>query len=222
MKRLPARRCKGVSNDATKRGSSGFRRCQLHRLLQICTRCQGPSVDRGDICLVRSVPESARPGQRLPVCAELDQTLAIDTADAAIANLINCFKTIEPRLEWRRRSNNSGTASENFRRRPCKRDNIGPAGLEPRSDVWLGATLMAPNVRYPDHDHAPRRSIGPDQRRVSPGRRPGSHPVSAARSTIRRGSNTRCDRSTRRSSPSVRQNRKRTRRRLDKMIGEAR
>lgn len=32
---------------------------------------------------------------------------------------------------------------------------IGPSGLEDRSDVWLGATIMAPHVRYFDHAHAP-------------------------------------------------------------------
>ena len=33
----------------------------------------------------------------------------------------------------------------------------GPGGLEPRSDAWLGVSLLAPGVRYPDHDQPPRR-----------------------------------------------------------------
>jgi hypothetical protein len=28
-------------------------------------------------------------------------------------------------------------------------------GHEPRDDVWVGASLLAPDVRYPDHHHAP-------------------------------------------------------------------
>ena len=32
---------------------------------------------------------------------------------------------------------------------------VGPGGLEERSDVWLGVSVLAPDVRYPDHDHAP-------------------------------------------------------------------
>jgi hypothetical protein len=32
---------------------------------------------------------------------------------------------------------------------------LGPNGLEERGDIWLGVTLMAPNVRYPNHVHAP-------------------------------------------------------------------
>ena len=34
-------------------------------------------------------------------------------------------------------------------------DIVGPAGLERRSDVMLGASLVAPDVRYVDHRHPP-------------------------------------------------------------------
>jgi quercetin dioxygenase-like cupin family protein len=32
---------------------------------------------------------------------------------------------------------------------------LGPRGLEVREDVMVGATVMAPNLRYPDHNHPP-------------------------------------------------------------------
>lgn len=32
---------------------------------------------------------------------------------------------------------------------------VGPGGLEDRHDVWVGLSLLAPGVRYPDHRHAP-------------------------------------------------------------------
>ena len=32
---------------------------------------------------------------------------------------------------------------------------VGPGGLESRNDVHIGVSLLAPNVRYPDHNHAP-------------------------------------------------------------------
>jgi quercetin dioxygenase-like cupin family protein len=32
---------------------------------------------------------------------------------------------------------------------------VGPGGLEDRKDVWVGLSLLAPDVRYPDHQHAP-------------------------------------------------------------------
>ncbi len=32
---------------------------------------------------------------------------------------------------------------------------VGPGGIEPREDLWIGATLMAPNTDYPVHHHPP-------------------------------------------------------------------
>ena len=32
---------------------------------------------------------------------------------------------------------------------------VGPNGLEDRHDVWVGLSLLAPGVRYPDHNHSP-------------------------------------------------------------------
>jgi hypothetical protein len=35
---------------------------------------------------------------------------------------------------------------------------VGPAGLEHRTDAWLGVSLLAPHVRYPDHNHGPEET----------------------------------------------------------------
>jgi hypothetical protein len=95
------------------------------------------------------------PGSRLPVCSHLDAALAIETEHESLRRLINRFKAVEPLLEWRRRSNYDGSESENFFEGHANAMIIGPGGLEDRRDLWLGVTLMAPKVRYPDHDHAP-------------------------------------------------------------------
>ncbi|MBY5572140.1 transcriptional regulator [Rhizobium leguminosarum] len=102
-------------------------------------------------------PGAARVGEgsRLPVCAQLDVALSIDTSYSSLTHLIEGFKGIEPMLEWRRRSKYDHTASGNFADGHANAMIIGPGGLEERSDLWFGVTLMAPQVRYPDHDHAP-------------------------------------------------------------------
>ncbi|WHO75323.1 dimethylsulfoniopropionate lyase [Rhizobium sp. BT03] len=103
-------------------------------------------------------PGAARAGEgsRLPVCAQLDVALAVDTSyDPSLAQLIEAFKGIEPMLEWRRRTKYDDSPSDNFADGHANAMIIGPGGLEERSDLWLGVTLMAPHVRYPDHDHAP-------------------------------------------------------------------
>ncbi|MFZ1663535.1 MAG: dimethylsulfonioproprionate lyase family protein, partial [Paracoccaceae bacterium] len=32
---------------------------------------------------------------------------------------------------------------------------MGQGGLEERDDLWIGVTLMAPDITYVDHDHPP-------------------------------------------------------------------
>ncbi|NNU69600.1 transcriptional regulator [Rhizobium sp. WYCCWR 11152] len=102
-------------------------------------------------------PGAARagPGSRLPVCAQLDVALSFDTSYPSLTRLIEGFKGIEPMLEWHRRTKYDHTASDNFVDGHANAMIIGPGGLEERSDLWIGVTLMAPRVRYPDHVHAP-------------------------------------------------------------------
>lgn len=100
--------------------------------------------------------QSARPGGRLPVCAYLKEALDVETGHSSLDHLIDRFRSIEPLLEWRRRPTyDKLTASENFVDGHANAMILGPGGIEDRLDVWLGVTLMAPNVRYPDHRHTP-------------------------------------------------------------------
>jgi hypothetical protein len=105
--------------------------------------------------LERPGAERRGPGNRLPVCDHLDMTLSIKTSYPSLQHLIERFKEIEPQLTWRRRAKYDETASNNFVDGHANAMIIGPGGLEARTDLWLGVTLMAPHVRYPDHDHEP-------------------------------------------------------------------
>lgn len=106
-------------------------------------------------------PEPARPdiARRLPVCdRHLEGALATKTGQPTLDDLIERFKALEPLLEWKPRANNDGSASENFAESHANTMIIGPGGFEDRRDLWFGATLMAPGVRYPDHDHSPEET----------------------------------------------------------------
>jgi hypothetical protein len=94
-------------------------------------------------------------GYRLPVCSHLYGAPSVETAHESLRGLVDRFKIIEPLLEWRRRSVYDSSASDNFVDGHANAMIIGPNGLEERGDIWLGVTLMAPNVRYPNHAHAP-------------------------------------------------------------------
>ncbi|WP_217413220.1 dimethylsulfoniopropionate lyase [Marinobacterium ramblicola] len=113
------------------------------------------SIRRISAALETPGAQRSGPGGRLPVCSWLDAALAVETEHASLHHLTARFKVIEPLLEWRRRPNHGETASRNFIDGHANAMIIGPGGIEERKDLWLGVTLMAPNVRYPDHQHAP-------------------------------------------------------------------
>jgi len=82
---------------------------------------------------------------RFPVCELLDVVLSPTTA------LDRAFRAIAPALTWYRRP--GGDAR--FQAGHANTMLVGPNGLEPRKDLWVGATLMAPNIEYPVHHHPP-------------------------------------------------------------------
>ncbi len=97
-------------------------------------------------------------GSRLPVCEWL--TLALANASAAPLSpearaLLVAFVAVEPLVEWRRRPGPNVNAGPGFDEGHANAMFLGPGGIEARQDFWLGVSLLAPHVRYPDHDHAP-------------------------------------------------------------------
>lgn len=96
---------------------------------------------------------------RLPVCHHLDKIAAhSNSLSTDLQLLMRKFNAIEPALRWRPRQDDCAGASENFRENHANAMIIGPGGLEAREDVWLGVSLVGPNVRYPDHRHSPEET----------------------------------------------------------------
>ncbi|MFX0542406.1 dimethylsulfonioproprionate lyase family protein [Roseovarius sp. S4756] len=102
---------------------------------------------------------SEKPGTRLPACKYLDEaTHSENVSDPALKTLLQAFNDLELSLTWRPRSGDCTNASENFAENHANAIIVGPGGVERRSDVWLGVSLVAPNIRYPDHDHPPEET----------------------------------------------------------------
>ena len=101
---------------------------------------------------------SRKDGVRLPVCRHLDAALSEALNDTDIAPLAEAFRAIEPRLTWYRRASWDETASPDFSNGHANTMVFGPGGLEEHGGLMLGASLLAPHVRYPDHDHAPEET----------------------------------------------------------------
>ena len=97
-------------------------------------------------------PESSR----LPVCEYLPKALRhVRVASASLGKLATAFEKIEPHLAWKVRPSGGPNASNNWPDGHANAVIIGMGGLEERDDVMIGVSLMAPNVRYPDHTHPP-------------------------------------------------------------------
>jgi hypothetical protein len=96
---------------------------------------------------LRSVPEGlpAPKRVRFPICDLLDEALASPTP----LNL--ALRAIASDLTWYRRPG----GDDRFQQSHANTMLLGLNGLESREDLWIGATLMAPNTDYPIHHHPP-------------------------------------------------------------------
>ncbi len=109
--------------------------------------------------LKQPAAERAGEGTRLPVYDHLGPALDIaGRTRPDLKPLAEAFRTVAPRLDWGRRATWDDTASANFPDGHANAMIAGPRGLEHRTDAWLGVSLLAPNVRYPDHTHAPEET----------------------------------------------------------------
>ncbi|PVA10581.1 transcriptional regulator [Pelagivirga sediminicola] len=102
---------------------------------------------------------SQTPGARIPACAHLAKATGLaHFADPSLRRLIETFAKLEPDLQWRPRSGDCTNAGPGFAENHANAYIVGPGGIERRSDVWIGMSLVAPNIRYPDHTHPPEET----------------------------------------------------------------
>jgi quercetin dioxygenase-like cupin family protein len=92
---------------------------------------------------------------RLPVCHHLRAALEhARRQPGPVGALADAFAAIEPQLGWQVRTGRE-TDAEPFLSSHANATITGSDGLEIRSDVRIGVSLLAPHTRYPDHRHPP-------------------------------------------------------------------
>ena len=89
-----------------------------------------------------------------PAYRHLSSALEHARAAPELSHLAQAFEVLEPELRWRRRPG-SQAHGKVFHDGHANAEIIGPMGLEQRSDVWFGASLVAPDVQYVAHQHPP-------------------------------------------------------------------
>ncbi len=90
-----------------------------------------------------------------PACTHLPAALAnARAASPAIRQLADAIDTLALDLAWYRRQPADGDPP-GFPHNHANAVLIGDAGLEQRSDVRIGISLLAPATTYPNHRHPP-------------------------------------------------------------------
>ena len=97
---------------------------------------------------------SAQPGT-IPACCHLDDVMGeLAGAKETIGALARALLQLSPSLVWVRRDDAS-RVGEPFLSGHANTWIAGQGAFEERSDVIIGASLLAPGVVYPEHQHAP-------------------------------------------------------------------
>lgn len=123
----------------------------LEVMAGLVTTCEASTALQGIAGAVQRVdpPSGLVPG-RQPACRHFEPALVYAEADPRLVPLVAALRAAEPLLHW--------TGEEGSALAPASYAEVtlmGPGGHEERSDVWLGMSLLAPQVRYPDHNHSP-------------------------------------------------------------------
>jgi hypothetical protein len=101
------------------------------------------------------VPGPRGTGATPEVLDHLDAALAeLAEASPSLRRLGAAFAAIAASVPWSKRRH-EGPDAARFAVGHGNALIIGPHGAEEREDVVLGVSLMAPNIRYPDHSHPP-------------------------------------------------------------------
>ena len=93
--------------------------------------------------------------ESLAVRGALDTALRLaEQGPSPIPRLASALAELSPDLAWRRRKG-AEKESANFFDGHANAVVVGKDGIELRDDVLVGISLMAPQVRYPNHQHPP-------------------------------------------------------------------
>jgi hypothetical protein len=93
--------------------------------------------------------------ERRAACAWLDM---ITVPEGPLDDVLQTFRALEPALAWSIRSGSRVNAGPGFEDGHANAVIVGNGALIPHDHVTLGVSLIAPHIRYPDHDHPPEET----------------------------------------------------------------
>jgi len=124
------------------------------------------TIQRISAALLSEKSSGERPPVSLPLCNLLDElieNLCVDNLpnasasspiDATVKAHARALQDLSKQLTWWQRPD-SIEVGEPFASGHANATVVGKGGLEERDDVWIGISLLAPNINYPEHHHPP-------------------------------------------------------------------
>ena len=103
-----------------------------------------------------STPDVSAAPSLLPACTHLPAALST-AAQSPFRATAQALSRLAPRLTWTHRAL-ANPADLPFWDGHANAMLLGTGGLEARADLWIGLSLIAPGVTYPDHDHGPEEA----------------------------------------------------------------
>ncbi|MEB8386396.1 dimethylsulfonioproprionate lyase family protein [Rhodobacteraceae bacterium KMM 6894] len=101
------------------------------------------------------LPVQPQAPERRAACTWLD---AITLPEGPLGDVLQTFRALEPALTWIARGGSRANAGPGFEDGHANAMIVGKTGLIPHQNVSLGVSLIAPNIRYPDHNHPPEET----------------------------------------------------------------
>ncbi|MFK7859658.1 MAG: dimethylsulfonioproprionate lyase family protein [Granulosicoccus sp.] len=90
----------------------------------------------------------------LPLCTLLNEVVGELDGESMAVQHAHAMEALAPSLKWWLRPDAS-QIGEPFASGHANATVIGRGGLEEREDVWVGISLLAPDINYPVHHHPP-------------------------------------------------------------------
>ncbi len=126
------------------------------------------TIDKVMQALQEQQPSASPEPAWLPVCDCIEDALdnvtvhasqesqgkAVNTQVETLVAHAQALRVIAPKLNWWQRTADVEPGSA-FATGHANTTLIGKGGLEERDDVWVGISLMAPGIEYPEHHHPP-------------------------------------------------------------------
>jgi quercetin dioxygenase-like cupin family protein len=130
-------------------------------LVYLAETTRGSAADAAFVAILGqrlSGPAPASPAMsaaRAEILGEIDAAMdALAVAPAPIRKVAGAFAAIAPIVPWYKRAHD-GPDADHFAAGHGNALVVGPGGAEDRANVLVGVSLMAPQIRYPDHRHPP-------------------------------------------------------------------